>query len=149
MKINTLLNTDNGSEDIVVVDTISGNVTNWTMNSSYSDRYDFRIISSSICGSVSATNFVTSEVKTSIDEVELFTYIYPNPADNLIYINSFELDQNSVINMYDVKGILVLSSQAEINSPVTKLDVQRLKPGTYTIQYSLHKKIQSQLIIIQ
>jgi hypothetical protein len=83
---------------------------------------------------VTAANFMFYQkefcIANNIDEgKENIINVYPNPASNELYIN--DLIKNSVINLYDMNGILILSQHTDVSSIV---DISHLPNGIYVLQ---------------
>jgi len=62
--------------------------------------------------------------------------IYPNPAHAFVYINfGDEVKQAGTVKLVDLSGRSVLSSEIEPGYSVLKLDISRLSPGMYMLQW--------------
>lgn len=72
----------------------------------------------------------TADINNSPEFGSLGLIIYPNPANELLNIQGLEMGSN--IELYDVMGRLVL--QQECNSTTTKLDLEYLTSGVYTLK---------------
>ncbi len=137
--------------DLTYADTISGTETSWEMPANYEDKYYFRIRSVSDCGSQALSDFVQSEIKIGVDIIKKPTLIYPNPANNYLYINSNEIGENSVVNIYDMHGkrVLTITTIANIGDSILSIDVSHLNTGLYAIEIISNKKIFNQIILIR
>jgi len=71
--------------------------------------------------------------------------LYPNPAHDMIYINSDE--KINQVEIYNVSGKQILRKQ--VNTPLNTLDVQSLDKGLYFIKLSLQNKNIIKKIIIE
>jgi hypothetical protein len=76
---------------------------------------------------------------TSINEFnsETSALVYPNPSSDMIYIKSSSLDPIVSVNLSDVQGRVIYSSEGNIKS----LDVSALAQGVYTISIVTAKNI--------
>ncbi len=72
----------------------------------------------------------TADINNPADFSSLGLIIYPNPANEVLNIQGLETGSN--IELYDVMGRLVL--QQECNSTITKLDVEYLTKGVYSLK---------------
>jgi hypothetical protein len=63
-----------------------------------------------------------------IFDTTLLFQIYPNPTSNSLYINSSEYLKTPIFELYDVKGIKVLSNPFK---PTVPIDVSDLQPSMY------------------
>jgi len=71
--------------------------------------------------------------------------IYPNPANNFVFINNAE---NSKVEIYDVFGKVVLSKNIENNN--TKIEINELLSGTYIIKiYKNNELFINKFIIVK
>jgi hypothetical protein len=81
-------------------------------------------------------NFYTATINAVEDETAINeVIIYPNPAQDFIYISSKHLIKNEcTIEIYDIAGKPV---QEEITraSDILKIDISALKAGIYFINY--------------
>jgi len=69
------------------------------------------------------------------EEQKANIYIYPNPANDLIYIVSDNMDdlKDAEISIYDMKGLMILRKQCNI--PCTSgIDISYLPYGFYIIK---------------
>ena len=65
----------------------------------------------------------------SLNSLNLNSFsIYPNPTSNTFYINSSESLTNPTIEMYDIKGSMVISKPFNFTQPI---DVSGLQPSIY------------------
>jgi hypothetical protein len=72
--------------------------------------------------------------------------IYPNPAENEIFISSNSGNIESV-QIIDLSGSVVKNTLN--NAFVTRVDVSDLKSGIYFVRFSINGKLQTQRIIVQ
>ncbi len=79
-------------------------------------------------------------IKSSIDEIKLGDKIniYPNPASDYITIKTNETEQNSLIEIFDDAGNLVIS-KVQKTKPY-KVDLSKIKSGLYVLKLSLGNK---------
>lgn len=57
--------------------------------------------------------------------------VYPNPTDNVLYIETSEANNLISLQLYDIQGKLVLKKQC--NSQRNSIDIQYLASGTYML----------------
>jgi hypothetical protein len=57
--------------------------------------------------------------------------LYPNPTENLLYLNFSQEANKRTIEIYDIQGKIVLQTAA--NDKNTAIDVRALNAGIYTI----------------
>ena len=97
---------------------------NHMLNESFSDRW--------VDGSWSNINhssFHYSELNMSIPEIfENPIYFYPNPANDFIILEANNNGQESIIEIYDTKGQLILSEELPQDR---KISLSTLKDGIY------------------
>lgn len=61
--------------------------------------------------------------------------IYPNPASDLLWVNSEEIEKGQIYIM-DMNGQVVVSKQIISDSNLTHFDVSKIEPGFYIIKIS-------------
>nr|WP_321221404.1 FG-GAP-like repeat-containing protein [uncultured Psychroserpens sp.] len=69
--------------------------------------------------------------------------IYPNPAKNVLNINSLELNDSMIYTIFDITGKRVLNSKLEKSS----IDISKLAPGNYVLRIVSGTSIKSQKFI--
>jgi len=62
--------------------------------------------------------------------------IYPNPAKNIITIETRELNNDRFIMIYSLSGQKIITQQ--IHDKKTTIDISALKPGVYFVKYDSH-----------
>ena len=73
--------------------------------------------------------YYTKEPSLSTNSLETNSfYIYPNPTSNTLQINSSEHLKKPLLELYDVKGSVILSNPFKFTEPI---DVRDLQPSTY------------------
>ncbi len=90
-------------------------------------------------------DYTISVAKTfAINNMEnIVLNIYPNPADNKLYIQSSEMD--SEMSIYNAMGTLVMKKK--ISNQTEELDIANYASGIYTICITKDKKIQTQKFV--
>ncbi|MDR2083892.1 MAG: M28 family peptidase [Bacteroidales bacterium] len=78
------------------------------------------------------SNISCAFVPTGIDDMNVKPVIYPNPANDKIYINGDYLNQQ--VDIYDINGKLMNSIR--INSNITEINISDLPKGLYLINIS-------------
>ncbi len=72
----------------------------------------------------------------------------PNPANDIVHLSVHNLTGNAIISLYDVKGRLLRSFNADIgNTLVIPLSVSSLPKGIYYIQVFVNNKVYKQKLI--
>lgn len=84
------------------------------------------------------------------DEQVRKTFLYPNPADQVLYVlNSTSNSQpESILRIFDMQGRMQLEYVGEQHSGLP-LDVSILPPGIYCVQYAAGSSIQIAMLMIQ
>ncbi|MEZ4906646.1 MAG: T9SS type A sorting domain-containing protein [Saprospiraceae bacterium] len=54
-------------------------------------------------------------------------FIYPNPADNIMYINEYFYNENTECKILDITGRILLSSNNQ------SININSLSPGIYFV----------------
>jgi hypothetical protein len=96
--------------------------------------YSWRVTSINGCGSsASSTAEDFQWIAAGVNEIaEREFIVYPNPAENEVFIQNFQSGKSNVI-IYNSTGQMVMSST--FNQPgVHTLSVDELSSGIYTIQ---------------
>lgn len=63
--------------------------------------------------------------------------LYPNPADNYLYIKFNELNSNSDIEVYDIIGTKIANMQVEPNFETISLDLSKFNSGLYFLKITI------------
>jgi hypothetical protein len=86
---------------------------------------------------------------TSMDEPKLLT-IYPNPAENKIYIRSENLLKDAYYQVLDVNGRIVLQGSLDQVKSSYQVDIHSISDGVYLLKviYSENKSIQNRFVKI-
>ncbi|MBN1185848.1 MAG: T9SS type A sorting domain-containing protein [Bacteroidales bacterium] len=86
---------------------------------------------------------------TSIEEVVEGEFnVYPNPANEQLFIDANLLSQNLDVEIYSVTGQLVLRESFH-NTSAISLDVSGLKKGIYVLKLNTEKETYNTRIIVQ
>jgi hypothetical protein len=96
----------------------------------------------SINESLEVTEGATLSLENSLTN-ELF--IYPNPAKDVLYINSLELNTNMIYTIFDITGKRIMNSKLKEPS----IDISKLSPGNYILRIVSGASIKSQKFIKQ
>ncbi len=121
------------------------NATNSSFSPSTSGNYYVLVTNIDGCQGISDLfNFL----HTSNNNIESQNFnIYPNPANNIIYIESL-WEENTQLQISNTQGQLI--KQIEINNTNRcELDVQTFNSGIYLLQFTTDKKTYTHKIIIQ
>jgi PKD repeat protein len=97
---------------------------------------NIEVTADNVCGSSSPSTLAVTICPVGINEIKgTELNIYPNPANNLIYIENVFNNvtiKNKEINIIDVLGKTVISTVA--NNIIHKVDISNLSKGLYFIQ---------------
>ena len=97
---------------------------------------------------------VYQESTTSTDDLQDITThsIYPNPFTHELNIstNQTTTTGNTIVNIYDLKGVLVGQQQVALNNGVFKLNqLGKLASGVYSVQYQINGTSYSHKVVKQ
>ncbi|HOY33318.1 MAG TPA: T9SS type A sorting domain-containing protein [Bacteroidales bacterium] len=70
------------------------------------------------------------------DEVAGHFEIYPNPASDLIFIKSENIEKNSILTITDISGREMLREEYRTGSPISAISVEQLQKGMYFISFT-------------
>lgn len=135
--------------EIIVADTIPSSMNSWEMKADSKYAYYFRLKSVTDCGSESKTKFIRSQFKTGLDDQNTMTLIYPNPVDDILYLESNEITTPSDLFLYDIKGSIVLKKKIDPFQQKVPIDIHHLRPGIYTLETCIGEKAISRKIIVK
>jgi alkaline phosphatase len=89
-----------------------------------------------------------SDVASFIEDSQEFNYaVYPNPTEQIIYINNHTLEEFDY-NVYSVKGDLILGRK-EISSTISSVDISDFKPGNYFLEINYNGNSESHQFIVK
>ena len=78
--------------------------------------------------------YVLSEIRM-VDFSKLIVKIYPNPVKDWLTVESNSVENNRQINIYSADGKLVFKQSFSAQASLTeKIDIRKLKAGTYILQ---------------
>jgi hypothetical protein len=82
---------------------------------------------------------------TGIDNTEMVTTLYPNPASDVLHITFSEPVENGIATIYDIVGNLVLIQDIQSSNSI-EIPVHQLSNGIYMLslkngERTIHKKI--------
>jgi len=119
--------TNNSTYSGVYTNTLNFDNMNWTM-----DGYKYRCKMNSIDGTFYSDETTLIFTTTSINENNLLLrlLVYPNPANESLYVNS--ISENSIINIYDETGNLVISQKA--TKGVNRININSLRNSLYYLK---------------
>ncbi len=80
-------------------------------------------------------NPVVTSIVDDANYVQNSISIFPNPANESLYVNSSELDNTNKIEIFDALGIMVLECV-----PASKINISALPSGIYTLKYGNSQK---------
>ncbi len=74
--------------------------------------------------------------------------LYPNPANEQLYVRYETTTKNAVVEIYDVTGQLVKQEKMNFSS-TQQIDISNLSPGLYVLKITDGKKVNAQRFIKQ
>lgn len=89
---------------------------------------------------------LTSVLSNGLDPQQIKASIYPNPAEDVVFIN-FNQPTEAKISVYDLTGKQLLSLDANVSTS-HKLNIGGIPNGTYFIQIKTMQTVQSQKLTI-
>ncbi len=105
-------------------------------------------------GCQSISNTISTSAATSDNLIKDRVFIYPNPVKTITQVrfnNSSSLNRNTMLNIYDVRGVRVFSKLYSISGTLGRMDVDltRLQSGTYMLYLmdNMGKKLAGSKII--
>jgi hypothetical protein len=151
---NRILRDTVGNGNWEVMDSVAGNVFTWTDTDpavTVAGNYMIEIIFSSVCTATgkaqdynSSRSNTTASVEggpvAALNAADMNFSIYPNPANDQLFIESFE-SGDYMITVSDLSGRIVLQDWSVGTS---QLDVSELKQGTYFITLSIEGRSSTQ-----
>lgn len=94
-------------------------------------------------GNTDADVWIVELDATTLDviqnNVNLLPNVYPNPVTDILSIDLSDFNQAYVIDVYDLKGVLITSKILVQTSETVQLDFSKLASGVYTILIRTHK----------
>lgn len=85
--------------------------------------------------------------EVGLQEIDISIELYPNPAEDGVFITSYKLTQFDRIDMYDSRGRLVISHK--INSDSEEIDLNHLEAGTYHLNFLGQNELQQTYKLIK
>ncbi|RYD81244.1 MAG: T9SS type A sorting domain-containing protein [Sphingobacteriales bacterium] len=76
-------------------------------------------------------------------------HVYPNPANNAIYIQSQKYFSNAVLQVSDLQGKVFFEQVIYGNSPIGQLNIVNLPNGLYLVKISDKSSVQVDKILVQ
>jgi agmatine/peptidylarginine deiminase len=85
----------------------------------------------------------------SIDEMLLNGFeLYPNPADDMIYIRFDELNLNAQLEIFDIVGNKLNSMNVNTSDGIATLDVTNYNPGMYMLKITSGSKVRIMKFVV-
>jgi hypothetical protein len=84
---------------------------------------------------VSKSNIVNNGVSSTAENIKNFK-VYPNPTDNILYIQSTDFLDNTIL-IFDAQGRKVLAGK--LTGTTTTIDISKLAAGNYLVQVGENK----------
>jgi hypothetical protein len=116
---------------------INGNTADYSFTdaSFINDKQYYRLKMVNKDGSFTYSQVITSSSKSSL-EISL----YPNPANNLLVVTHPQLSELGSIQIFNQEGKLVKSSNTQIGTAQTSVDVEILNKGSYVLHFLANGK---------
>ncbi len=137
-----------GTLSIVVVDNISGKTDAEEVEISFSGVTAIKI-DREVIPVAAETLTISAEENTYVENsaIEAIT-VYPNPANEVIYVDNTTGEQIVSISITDITGKLIYENNnpSELNNVI---DISTLSPGNYIMEINNGKSVVSQSISVQ
>lgn len=143
-------NPDNWDWVITGPETFTSNDQNPVFTFTTPGVYDVELYVSGPGGSdtLIQTGYITVDGCAGLEDISMAGYtIYPNPSDDVIYIERDDSAEKAEIRVYDTKGKLVYSVESSDN-PIT-VDVSLWETGIYTVKLSVDGKEFAKKLLIR
>ncbi len=116
-----------------------------------SDSGDIICIPSNECGEGEASLLNVEVQILSITDNDFINAIkiYPNPANNNLFIELKNIQGNTSILIRDIQGKALLKTEIDSNSAVTQIDISNLKTGIYLIQLTNEDRTHLKKLIVK
>ena len=93
------------------------------------------------CGNLLSTS--------NINSTSLHFQCFPNPASDVVYINSSQKMESGELKIFDISGKMVLQKEvSKLDGENIEIDISNLGAGTYLIQVSNDGRLGSQKLIV-
>lgn len=79
--------------------------------------------------------FKYSSIRSVNNSVDIQLSVYPNPVSDLINISHPIADHNSILNIFDLKGKLIISLTAKMGTSNTSIKVSEMDSNMYFIYF--------------
>lgn len=136
-----------GTLSIVVVDNITGKTDASESTFSFSDVTAIKI-NRDLVPVISESRTMEADENTAIYESEVSDItLYPNPANDVVYIANNSGETMESIKISDVTGRILIELNNQLNS-TTAIDISTLTSGNYFIEINTGSKIESQNLTI-
>ena len=122
--ITAVATSDGGTNYSITTDTLTEDVT-YTVTISGTGCQSINVVGDDIL--ITATSENTNTINNNIP------YFYPNPANDIVYINQPDNLRINKVTIFDITGKIVLIKENQMSSEVS-LDISGLHGGIYTIQ---------------
>ncbi|MCW3085723.1 MAG: hypothetical protein JWP12_3089 [Bacteroidetes bacterium] len=91
---------------------------------------------------------VTTGIATHTTPVDNSMLLYPNPANEQLYIRYETTEKNTLVEIYDVTGQLVKQRKMNFSS-TQQIDISNLSAGLYVLKITDGKKVNAQRFVKQ
>ncbi|MBI2723412.1 MAG: glycoside hydrolase family 9 protein [Bacteroidetes bacterium] len=95
----------------------------------------------------SGTCSVTTGISSSIRNAELALTIYPQPAQEKIFVKLYSGISSAEFLLYDISGKLLYSQQSTLTDGVAEIDLSGLSAGIYFLKVSAEGKSETRKVI--
>ena len=103
------------------------------------------------CGTDQVSKTVSIQAATSIDEIEEEQHfkLYPNPADEKLFISFESPVQLQSIQLFDLTGRKVTQFNVQGSQSVYQLSLNGLSSGVYLVQIQLDSKLLTRKLVVE
>ena len=109
--------------------------------------YELTITDETGCSIIESIELETLVTAISMNQRNEKIKIFPNPADQIIFVKPTHFISNFAIRLIDITGKLLLT-QSLVSQEISQVDISQLAPGVYELQMIGKQFFSSQKIVI-
>jgi Secretion system C-terminal sorting domain len=100
---------------------------------------------------ISGLRFIWVNTAVGVEENThgLLFSVYPNPANNLVFVQMPAINENGIIEIFDISGRISMSWPISNGTSILSLNIEALPAGTYFMRVSSATGNGTQRIIVQ